>query len=83
MAVIIWILFFICLCVGIYNSSSVGDIIMGWLIGVLFTLGICTLQERTTQNDPTPMEVYQGKTILEYKVVVDSTVVWKEEIKLK
>jgi hypothetical protein len=32
---------------------------------------------------PTPMDVYQGKTTLEYKVVdgikVDSTVIWKEE----
>lgn len=32
---------------------------------------------------PTPIDVYQGKTTLEYKVVdgvkVDSTVVWKEK----
>jgi hypothetical protein len=49
------------------------SMIVGALLGVNIYMDNCI----------TPMDVYQGKTILEYTVVdgikVDSTVVWKEE----
>lgn len=47
------------------------------LMGVL--IGICMY----TDNCITPMDVYQGKTTLEYTIVdgvkVDSCVIWKKE----
>lgn len=52
-------------------------VVLSVFIGVI--AGICI----SFDNSITPMDVYQGKTTLEYKVVdgvkVDSTVVWKEE----
>lgn len=58
----------------------------GALIGCTMALFImCAVAFITESISPAmkPMDVYQGKTTLEYKVVdgvkVDSTVVWKEE----
>lgn len=54
--------------------------------GAIFLFSIMiviTVLDELLSPSITPMDVYQGKTTLEYKVVdgvkVDSTVVWKEE----
>ena len=53
---------------------------LGWFAGSLFTLGLSVLMF-CTNNEPTAMDVYQGKTTLQYTIVdsvkVDSVVVWK------
>ena len=53
----------------------------GFIIGAVS--GIITLS-LILSKDPTPMDVYQGKTTLEYVVVdgqvTDSTVIWKNDI---
>lgn len=54
--------------------------LIGMLVGGL--AGIGSLHFVMSDN-PTAMDVYQGKTVLEYKVVeserVDSCVIWKNE----
>lgn len=54
---------------------------VGCIIGVI--LGVIVLF-CSMSDDPTPMDVYQGKTTLEYVVVdgqvIDSTVIWKKDI---
>lgn len=51
--------------------------IIGGILGVIVSF-------YTMSDDPTPMDVYQGKTTLEYVVVdgqvTDSTVIWKNDI---
>lgn len=53
---------------------------LGCLAGSLFTLGLSVLVFNVN-NEPTAMDVYQGKTTLQYTIVdsvkVDSVVVWK------
>lgn len=57
-------------------------IFCGWLIGALFIFEIILICESTTESRPTAMDVYRGKTTIEYtirdSVKVDSTVVFKE-----
>ena len=52
-------------------------LIIGGILGIIIHL--CIISE-----DPTAMDVYQGKTTLEYVVVdgqvTDSTVIWKKDI---
>lgn len=52
-------------------------LIIGGILGVIVAF-------ITMSNDPTAMDVYQGKTTLEYVVVdgqvTDSTVIWKKDI---
>ena len=54
---------------------------VGCIIGVI--LGVIVLF-CSMSDDPTAMDVYQGKTTLEYVVVdgqvTDSTVIWKKDI---
>ena len=54
---------------------------VGFIIGVI--LGVIVLF-CSMSDDPTAMDVYQGKTTLEYVVVdgqvTDSTVIWKKDI---
>ena len=54
--------------------------LLGMLIGGLFGIGSLHF---VMSEDPTAMDVYQGKTVLEYKVVegekVDSCVIWKSD----
>lgn len=60
----------------------------GALFGLMFTAttitAIITFVVATSPCSISPMDVYRGKTTLEYKVIdgvkVDSTVVWKEEM---
>lgn len=52
-------------------------LIIGGILGVIVSF-------YTMSDDPTAMDVYQGKTTLEYVVVdgqvTDSTVIWKKDI---
>lgn len=52
-------------------------LIIGGIMGVIVSLYIIS-------DDPTAMDVYQGKTTLKYEVVngqvMDSVVIWKEDI---
>lgn len=52
-------------------------LIIGGILGVIISF-------LTMADNPTPMDVYQGKTTLEYVVVdgqvTDSTVIWKKDI---
>ena len=54
---------------------------VGCIIGVI--LGVIVLF-CSMSDDPTAMDVYRGKTTLEYVVVdgqvTDSTVIWKKDI---
>jgi hypothetical protein len=70
------------------SHSGYGDMDTGVFLGML--LSVCVMIEISIVSDiigepkPTPMDVYQGKTTLEYTirddVKIDSVVVWKEEI---
>jgi hypothetical protein len=59
--------------IGIIFVICLSSMITGAALGITIYMGNCI----------TPMDVYKGKTTLEYTVVdgvkVDSTVVWKEE----
>lgn len=52
-----------------------GKTILGFIVSFLCTIFLLT-------KIPTPMDVYQGKTTLQYKIVdgekIDSIVVWKK-----
>lgn len=78
---ILFILFSICLVVTICFTRADSDSFVccfGGTCAFLISLLVVAIIYDCT---PTAMEVYQGKTTLEYKVVdgvkVDSTVVWK------
>ena len=63
------------------NKKETSEIIIGILGAiVLGTMFVCAISEH---QEPKAMEVYQGKTTLEYRVkdgvVVDSVVVYKDE----
>lgn len=53
-----------------------------WLCGCLCFLGLCMITDAEKAKAPTAMDVYQGKTTIQYTVVdgvaTDSTVVWKD-----
>jgi energy-converting hydrogenase Eha subunit F len=57
---------------------------LSFLIGILFVADLYCFIEFLYPS-PTPMDVYSGKTTLEYTVVdgikTDSCVVWKSDIK--
>lgn len=71
------------------SHSGHGDMDTGVFLEML--LSVCVMIEVSIVSDiigepkPTPMDVYQGKTTLEYtirdNVKIDSVVVWKEEVK--
>lgn len=50
---------------------------------VLIAFASALLTSKIYENNPSAMDVYQGKTALEYTVVdgvkVDSTVIWKNK----
>jgi hypothetical protein len=70
------------------DRSSCGGLDTGVLLGVLLAvfcmIEIGIVSDIIGEPKPTPMDVYQGKTTLEYTirdgVKIDSVVVWKEEI---
>ena len=61
--------------------DNVASLFTGFIIGGLSGIMIHSL---ITPDGPTAMDVYQGKTTLEYVVVdgqvTDSTVIWKNDI---
>ena len=67
------------------NKKSDYDtgVVIGFIICCLFVLEVCLLSDINEDPQPTAMDVYQGKTTLEYKVVdnikVDSIVILKNE----
>jgi hypothetical protein len=71
------------------KSCGRGDMDVGIFFGGLLTI-FCVIEigiiiDITNKPKPTAMDVYQGKTTLEYtikdSVKIDSVVVWKEERK--
>lgn len=74
---------------GFYMSDNrLGDFDMGVTFGVIITLfvviEVTALASILEKSSPTAMDVYQGKTTLEYKVVdgmkIDSIVVFRDSI---
>lgn len=71
------------------SHISEGEFNSGFRFAIMFV--ICLVVEIgmiidiTNEPHPTPMDVYQGKTTLEYTVrdgvKVDSIVVWKKKVK--
>lgn len=67
------------------SSRSCGDldtgVILGMMVTILCVIEIGILSKIIEEPKPTPMDVYQGKTTLEYTVrdgvKIDSVVVWK------
>lgn len=59
-------------------------IFCGWALAIAFTIEIICICESISESRPSAIDVYQGKTTLEYTirdgVKVDSVVVWKENI---
>lgn len=53
---------------------------LGFIAGAILMVGFCIMFVGS-DNTPTAMDVYQGKTTLKYTVIdsvkVDSTVIWK------
>lgn len=65
------------------HGTMGGGIFLGIIITVLFTLEVCIISDIIAKPEPNAMDVYQGKTTLEYKVVdsvkVDSVVIFKTD----
>lgn len=57
-------------------------IFCGWCLATAFTVEIICICESISEPQPSAMDVYQGKTTIEYiirdGVKIDSTVVFKE-----
>lgn len=64
------------------NSNAIPHATAGAFIVVFIIAGIAIINEEYNPSI-TPMDVYQGKTTLQYKVVdgekVDSCVIWKNK----
>lgn len=64
--------------------NKIDTFFIGMLVGIV-VLAICICVVNHFDYSITPMDVYQGKTTLQYKVVdgvkVDSCVVWRENFK--
>lgn len=72
----------IAICIFVNPSNEVKCAFEGLVCGAFFTLGLCILGvEYIKSKTPTAMDVYQGKTTLEYTIVdgviKDSTVILK------
>ena len=56
---------------------------MGFVISIIFVFEVNTVADIIRKPQPTAMDVYQGKTTLEYKVIdgvkIDSIVVFKKD----
>lgn len=65
------------------KSNYDTGVVIGFIICGLFVLEVGLLSDINEDPQPTAMDVYQGKTTLEYKVVdnvkVDSIVILKNE----
>lgn len=64
------------------KSNYDTGVVIGFIICVLFVLEVGILSDLNEDPQPTAMDVYQGKTTLEYKVIdsvkVDSIVIFKK-----
>lgn len=60
-----------------------GGVFFGMLFSVMFVIEVALLSDFLKNPTPTAMDVYQGKTTLEYKMVdgvrTDSMVIFKNE----
>ena len=60
-----------------------GGVFFGILFSVMFVIEVSLLSTYLKKPTPTAMDVYQGKTTLEYKMVdnvkIDSVVIFKNE----
>lgn len=65
------------------DDLNIGFFFGFWLI-ICVVIEIGMIIDITEEPKPTPMDVYQGKTTLEYTIrdgeVIDSVVVWKGDI---
>ena len=77
------------LCVLIYmirreSDEIIPSTVLGAII-ILFLIGGIEIIDEYCYPSITPMDVYRGKTTLEItyrdSIAIDSTVVWKEEVK--
>ena len=80
------IILFIIQCIQWNNEGEAYGfgIFCGWVLVTAFTIEIICIFESISESRPSAMDVYQGKTTLEYTIrdgeVIDSVVVWKENI---
>lgn len=74
--------------IGIVISSNKisdfdGGVIFGVIFSVMFVIEVSLVSNVIEEPKPTAMDVYQGKTTLEYKIVddvkTDSMVIFKNE----
>ena len=71
--------------INVLSSSSYGDfdtgVFFGVFVTIFFLIEIGIVNDITGEPKPTSMDVYQGKTTIEYTirdgVKTDSVVVWK------
>ena len=89
-AIIIGIILLFFVCLAFYLSDRCGSefdggVTLGMIIVLLILIEGIFIICINYDPEPTAMDVYQGKTTLEYKVVddvkVDSVVIFKEEFK--
>lgn len=80
------LLFFVCFTFSISNRKEGkfdDGVLLGTIVTILLFIEYILINFVISDPYPTAMDVYQGKTILEYKVVdgvkVDSVVVFKNE----
>lgn len=61
-----------------------GGVVFGILFSVLFVIEVSLIANEIEEPKPTAMDVYQGKTTLEYKIVddvkTDSMVIFKKDL---
>jgi hypothetical protein len=66
------------------NGDFDGGVFLGILLTILCVIEIGIIINITEEPKPTPMDVYQGKTTLEYTIrdgeVIDSVVVFKNSV---
>lgn len=64
-------------------SDFDGGVIFGVIFSVMFVIEVSLIAHVIEEPKPTAMDVYQGKTTLEYKIVdgvkTDSMVIFKNE----
>ena len=81
----ILIIFLFILCTYSHSEGATYSfgVFCGWAMTSLFVLEMICIYEIVSEPCPNAMDVYQGKTTLEYTirdgVKVDSVVVWKED----
>lgn len=82
------ILILICTIIAIYDNNKnakfdVG-VFFGIVLSILMVVEVALLSSILEDPKPTAMDVYQGKTTLEYKVIdnvkIDSVVVFKDSL---